>query len=139
MAYNFLEHTADVKFQAEAENLEEAFKESASALKETICGDINILELVKKELKIEGTDLQNLLYKFLEEFIVLLDSEDFMFAKVETIKIDKEKFTLEATITGDKGEHYSFTNDVKAVTYNEMEIKENPEKNSWKITVVLDV
>jgi SHS2 domain-containing protein len=139
MAYNFLEHTADVKFKAEAETLEEAFKESARALKETICGDINILELEKKELKIEGTDLQNLLYKFLEEFIALLDSEDFMFSKIEELKIDQEKFTLEAKITGDKAEHYSFTNDVKAITYNDMKIEKNSEENSWKITVVLDV
>ena len=137
MVHRFLEHTADVKFQVEADSLEEAFKESALALKETICGDINILELEKREIKIEGTDLSNLLYKFLEEFLVLLDSEDFMFSKIESIKIDKEKFTIIASITGDKGEHYSFTNDVKAVTYNDMTVKEDNGK--WTIRVLLDV
>jgi SHS2 domain-containing protein len=107
------------------------------ALKETICGDIGILELEKREIKIEGTDLSNLLYKFLEEFIILLDSEDFMFSKIDPVVIDKEKLTLTATVTGDKGEHYSFTNDVKAVTYNDMTIKE--EDGKWIIRVLLDV
>lgn len=137
MAYHFLEHTADVKFRVESDSLEEAFKDSAQALKETICGNINILELEKKEINLEGTDLPNLLYKFLEEFIFLLDSENFLVSKIEELIINLENFTLKAKITGDKADHYSFTNDVKAVTYNEMIVKQ--ENSKWIIETLLDV
>lgn len=139
MAYHFLDHTADVKFVAEADTLENVFIESAKALQESICGKIIILEQQTKEIQVEGTGLENLLYKFLEEFLVLLDSEDFLLSNIKTIEIDQNSFKLKATISGDKTENYKFTNDVKAVTYNEMFIKFNEEKKLWQTQVVLDV
>jgi SHS2 domain-containing protein len=138
MSYHFLDHTADVKFVAEADTLENVFIESSKALQESICGKITILEQETKTIEIQGDNLENLLYKFLEEFLVLLDSEDFLFSKVNTLIIDPATFKLNATITGDKAENYKFTNDVKAVTYNEMIIEQDSAKN-WKTQIVLDV
>jgi len=139
MTYNFLDHTADVKFIAEEDTLENVLIESANALREAICGKITILGQETKTISIQGTNLENLLYKFLEEFLVLLDSEDFLFSEITQIKVNKETFALEATITGDKGDNYKFTNDVKAITYSEMYVKFNEEKNVWQTQVVLDV
>ena len=137
MTYTFLEHTADVKFIAEGETLEDAFKESVMALKEAICGDIPVLEQITKEVIVQGTNMESLLYNFLEEFIVLLDSEDFLVSQVTKIEINQKDFSIKATITGDKTDNYKFTNDVKAVTFSEMFIKNEDDK--WKIQVVLDV
>jgi SHS2 domain-containing protein len=139
MTYIFLDHTADVKFLAEADSLENVLVESAKALRETICGNITILEQETKNIIIQGNNLENLLYKFLEEFLVLLDSENFLFSNISQIKVDKEKFTIDALITGDKTDNYKFTNDVKAITYNEMFIQFNEEKKLWQAQVVLDV
>ena len=139
MTYHFLDHTADVKFIAEANTLENVFIDSAKALQESICGKITILEQETKTIELQGDNLENLLYKFLEEFLVLLDSQDFLFSKITTLTIDPQTFKLDATITGDKTGNYKFTNDVKAVTYNEMIIEQNPEKKTWKTQVVLDV
>lgn len=139
MVYNFLEHTADVKFVAEADSLENLFIESVKALKEAICGDIVVLEQEAKYIQIEGTNLENLIYKFLEEFLVLLDSEDFLISSINEIRIDKEKFKVSAKILGDKADNYKFTNDVKAITYSELYLKFNEEKNIWKTQIVLDV
>lgn len=139
MSYKFLEHTADVKFVAEGTSIEDAFIASTMALKDSICGDITVLEQITKTVEKTGTSLENLLYIFLEEFIFLLDSEDFLVSKITDIKIDQEKFTIKATITGDKAENYKFTNDVKAVTYNEMFIRFNEDKELWQTQVVLDV
>ena len=41
MKYKFLEHTADVKFRAYGNGLEEAFSNAALALKQTILGKSN--------------------------------------------------------------------------------------------------
>ncbi len=137
MAYKFLEHTADEKFIAEGKDLEEAFRESAMALKESICGKIKVLDQIKKEIKLDGTSLENLLYKFLEEFLVLLDSESFLLSEVEEVSIDKASFILKAKVSGDNAEKYHFTNDVKAVTYSQMEIKETDK--GFECIAVLDV
>lgn len=139
MGYRFLEHTADVKFVAEGDSLGDVFSESAMALKETICGDIKVLEQEEKKMEVEGVDLNGLLYGFLEEFLILLDSEDFLISSVREIEIDSEERKLKAVIVGDKAENYKFTNDVKAITYNDMFVKFNEDKNIWEVQVVLDV
>lgn len=137
MTYRFLEHTADVQFEADGGSIEEAFSSSFLALKETISGEIAISDKIKKKLEIKGEDLQNLLYKFLEEFLFLLDSEDFLASKIDRLEIDEKTFTLSAEVSGDNGQHYNFTNDVKAITYNEMSVEEKDGK--WVVRVVLDV
>lgn len=136
MKFKFLEHTADVKFQAFGKSLNEAFENAAAALKETICGKIKIKEKIKKKIKVKGKDKESLLYNFLEEFLFLLDSEGFLLSKVK-VKINEEKLGLEAEVYGDKASGYKFTNEVKAVTYNQMYVKKS--RNKYIVQVVLDV
>jgi SHS2 domain-containing protein len=135
MKYKFLEHTADVKFQAFGKNIEEVFENSALALKEAICGKKKIKVIKEKVIKVKGKDFESLMYKFLEEILYLLDSSNFLISKIKEIKIKNLK--LEAVISGDNAKNYWFTNNVKAVTYNEMFIKRK--KDSWVSQVVLDV
>jgi SHS2 domain-containing protein len=133
--FKFFEHTADVKFQAFGKNAEKAFANSALALKETICGKIKIKEAKEKSIIAEGNDFESLLYNFLEEIIYLLDAENFLIAKVKSIEI--KEFKLKAVIMGDRASNYKFTNNVKAVTYNEMFVKEK--NKDWTVQVVIDV
>ena len=135
MKYKFLEHTADVKFQAFGKNSEEVFENSALALKELICGKIKIKEEKNKIIKVKGKDFESLLYNFLEEIIYFVDAENFIISKVNNIKI--KDFKLNAKISGDKVSNYNFNNEVKAVTYNEMFVKKI--KGKWTSQVVLDV
>jgi len=137
MAYKFLEHTADVKFQATGKNLEQAFEFSAIALQEAICGKLKINKKLKKKIEFEGKDLENLLYNFLEEFLYLLDAENFLFCKIRNLKIDKKNFKLSAEVFGDRASKYDFSNSVKAITYNDMKIKK--QKNRWVVEGVFDV
>ena len=65
MKFKFLEHTADVKFQAWGKTLEEAFKNSALALKETICEKIKVKEKIEKKIEIRGKDLEFLLFFYM--------------------------------------------------------------------------
>ena len=135
--FKFIEHTADIKFQAFGNTLEEAFKNSALATRQTIAEDIKVASKIKKTIKVKGQDVKSLLYNFLEEFLYLLDSEDFLLADIENIKINKKQSILTAELIGDSASNYEFTNEVKAITYNEMFVRQ--EKNKWITQVVLDV
>ncbi len=146
MGYKFLEHTADVKFLTEGKTLEEAFKASALALKETILKEkIEIKEKQEKEFQVYGKDYESLLYNFLEEFLYLLDAEDFLLSEIKKIEIKKSKhrkYILKAEVKGDKASRYKFTNDVKAITYNDMFVKQVEKKGKEEkfiCQVVLDV
>jgi len=89
----------------------------------------------EKIIKIDGKDFESLLYNFLEEIIYLLDAENFLISNIKEIKIKNLK--LKAVIVGDEASNYKFTNNVKAVTYNEMFVKK--EKGKWIAQVVVDV
>ncbi len=135
MPYRFLEHTADVKFRATGENLNEMFIASAEALNETIRGEIRILEQKEISFSVEGKDIESLLYNFLEEFLFLLDAENFLVSRIKSITISNDK--LDCTVVGDSADNYAFTNDVKAVTYSDMFVREK--NGGFECQVVLDV
>ncbi|MFA5173609.1 MAG: archease [Candidatus Pacearchaeota archaeon] len=134
--FKFLEHTADIKFQAFGETLEKAFENSAYALKDIISKDKTKNEIIKR-IKINGKDLESLLLNFLEEFLILFDMEGFLLSEISKIKIDKNNFVLTAEIFGDYAGKYEIRNHVKAITYNEMFVKKH--KNTYIIQVVVDV
>jgi len=134
MKYKFLEHTADVKFQAFGSSLKSVFENSALALRETMFGKIKISEDIKKKFEVEADDNPGLLYRFLEQFLYLLDAENFIFNRV-IIKIKNNR--LYAEVWGDLASNYKFTNDVKAITYNQMRVEKNGRK--FMTQVVLDV
>jgi len=128
MGYKFLEHTADIKVRVEATSLESAFISSAMALKEVIVEKLSIKPLIKKHIEVYARDKEGLLYNFLEEFLFLLDSQGFIFSEIKNLKITminkkgKKLFCLKCDILGDKTKNYKMSNDVKAITYNEMKI-----------------
>ena len=132
MKYKYLEHTADIKFQAFGKTLEETFINAAYATINIISED-KIKNKITKKIKVKGVDKKSLLYAFLEEILFLLNTEYFILGNVKEIKIkDKE---LTATLEGDNLENYKLGLDIKAVTYNDMFIKEKP----FIIQVVLDI
>lgn len=137
MTYKFVEHTADIKIAVNSKTLEDSFKQSALALKEIMLrGEkIKIKKLLKKRIKVSGKDNEALLYNFLEEFLYLLDAKDFVFSKIISLKIKDNG--LVAELIGDKASKYKFSNEIKAITYNEMFVK--LEKGRCKIQFVLDV
>jgi SHS2 domain-containing protein len=120
MSYNFLSHTADLKVLVKEKNIKTAFSNSASALKEAICGKIKIKPKIIKKFSVKGEDFEGLLYNFLEEFLFLLDAKSFLFSRIEKLKFDDENFKILAEVSGDKAENYKFSNPVKAITYNDM-------------------
>lgn len=133
--YEFLEHTADIKFQAFGKSVEEVFKNSASAMFNAMY-DGKIKEKKSFKINVKGKDFESLLYNFLEELLFLFDSENFFMGKIKNIKIT-EDFELKAEILGDDAKNYEIYLDVKAVTYNEMFVREQGGK--WIAQVVLDV
>ena len=135
--YKFISHTADIKFQAFGNNLEECFINSFEALNKVIRDEKDIKKRAKRIINVKGNDLKELLYNFLEEFLFLLDAKDFIAGEIKTIKIDAKNFQLSAVVFGDRASNYKISNDVKAITYSDMFIKQKNGK--FVVQIVLDV
>ena len=137
--FKYLEHTADAKFRAYGKTLEESFTNAALAVFNIMVDTKKVEPKTKKEINIAGKTLESLLFDFLDELLFFLDTEDFLLHNIQAIKIkqDNGKFALKAELTGDKiREKYKVSGIVKAITYNEMEIKKK--NNQWTITAVVD-
>ena len=137
--YEFFNHTADAKFTAYGKSLEDAFANAALAMFSVMVEPALVKPRVKKMLKIEAEDHESLLYDWLEALLVLLDSEDFILSSVGRMKIVKVDtgYCLDVEFSGDKlSDEYEPQGFVKAVTYNDMEIKEK--RGTWCLTVVVD-
>jgi SHS2 domain-containing protein len=136
MKFKYLPHTADIKFQAFGKTLSEAFKNSALALT-NIVYDGKVISKKEIKIKVKGKDIENLLYEFLEEFLVLIDSKDFILSKIKNFKINLKKGNLkiEATLLGDNIEKYESDMHIKAITYHEMFVRKIKDKFVTQIIV----
>lgn len=138
--YNFLDHTADVMFEAFGSNLNEVFANAAIAVFDVQCNLKKINNKTKKIIKLKNENIEDLLFDFLEELIYLKDAKSILFGKFK-IKFNdvKNKFFLECIAHGEKinPAKHELKIDVKAVTLHEFFLKKI--KNGWKCRVVLDI
>ena len=139
-AHKFLDHTADVLFQAEAPTLNELFEQCALALQETQV-DYKKVKPVKA-IKITGKNkkLEYLLFDFLDDLLFYKDSKQLVFNRFEVeIEEKKEVYLLSCKAYGQKLDvkKHDPRVDVKAITMHLFEIKKV--KSGWKAQVLVDI
>jgi len=132
--YKFLDHTADIKFQAFGKSLKEVFENSVLAVSEVIAKEKKGKERKIKEIIIKERDNEAMLQNLLEEVIYLFDSKGIVVSKAKIV-INKKKLNVE--LYGSSAKNYKELNHIKAVTYSEMFVKKI--KDKWVAQVVLDV
>ncbi len=134
--YEFLPHTSDEQFRAYGTSLEEAFKNAAYALTDIMTDHTTIKNTVKKDISVEAENNEALLYDFLEHFLFLVDSENFLLHEITNLKISENE--LIATVNGDdQVENYDINTHIKAVTYQQMFIKK--ENDTYSLQVIVDI
>ena len=134
-----MEHTADIEFKAYGKSLEEVFENSGLAFYNSIVDLSEINEKEEIKIEVEGNDLINLLYNFLEELLYNFDVNGFL-GKCIKVKISKnEKYHLSATVKGERfnPEKHHYKTEIKAVTYHQMRIQKENEK--YISHVILDI
>src|SRR3989344_6399616 len=137
--YKIVDHTADAKFQAFGKSLDEAFKNAALGMFSILIDPKQVMQKKTFEFEIDSEDLESLLYDFLEKFIVLMDTENFLLSNLE-INIEKlaaDFYKLTCTAKGDTSKNYKTNGDIKAVTYHDMFVKK--EKGLWTVQAVVDI
>ena len=129
-----LEHTGDIKMRVFGKNLAELFANAALGMMAFLYGE-KALELKPRKtetITIEATDVQSLLVDWLSELLYLSDENDRAYVSYEVTECAQNKIT--ATVGSTPAEAQD---DIKAVTYHELEIKEMDGK--WEATIVFDI
>lgn len=136
--YEFFDHTADIGIKAYGRDLNEAFENAALAVFEVMTDTSKVEPKESREIEIDGMDLENLLYRWIESLLVYYDSELFLFGKFK-VKIDFENLRLNAIAWGEKfnPDKHERRTVVKAMTYHEMSIVKT--NNGYELTFVVDI
>jgi len=139
--YEFLEHVSDAYIAAYGKTLEEAFQNAAEAMFQTMIETRTVAVTLEETVAAEGHDREELLYNWLETLLLKFDTEGKVYREFEIEKIEQRnsKFVLKAKIRGEpyKADKHKPKVEVKAVTYHQMEIKE--QNRGYMLKFILDL
>ncbi|HSB57143.1 MAG TPA: archease [Nitrosopumilaceae archaeon] len=130
MVYRYLEHATDAFIEVTANTLEEAFENAGLSVVDTIVDIKLVEEKMEKKIEVRGKDLNNLLYNWLEEIIIITITEGFV-TKRFFVKLEKENgYKLEAILNGEEIDikKHHFKVEIKAPTFHLMEIEQEDKR-----------
>ncbi|ADC66672.1 protein of unknown function DUF101 [Ferroglobus placidus DSM 10642] len=132
--YRFVEHTADIAFEVEAESLEELFIDAANAFYEAFCNRDLVKEEEERRLELEEEDVEHLLYSWLNEILFLFDAEHFAAKRVE---VSVENNSLKARLIGGKITPEAVKLEPKAITMHKFRVERKDGK--FYAFVIIDI
>ncbi len=133
--YEILEHKADLKIRAFGKTKEELFLNMLSGMSENMKPELQKPgEKTKRKIKLSSFDFQALLVDFLSEILYLSQVNKEVFFEAKFKKFSENE--IDGEIFGQKTER--FGEDIKAVTYHNLEIKKTKNK-TWEATVLFDI
>jgi SHS2 domain-containing protein len=138
------EHTADVLIEAWGRTLEESLEEAARAVYEVITDTSKVEPKVRVDLEVDGIDLYNLIYRWVEAMLAYTDSEGLVFGLFRVCRViegsDEEPWRIIASAWGERfdPERHEHRTIVKAMTYAQMEVKREG-SGCWKTQFVVDI
>jgi len=141
------EHTADVMYIVEARTLEELFEYAAIGMFKYISPDLSrISPRIGAEITSTGIDLENLLYRWLEDLLILHDTQGLIFSRFVVRSIyrveegGEQSYILKGFAAGERFDPRKHVPGVvvKAITYSQMSIERTAE-GLWRVSIVLDI
>jgi len=131
MEYSMIDHTADLGVWIRSTTLNQLFKDAAKVLIRLSLGEVPSVEdnMEIKDLEIEGSDLVDLMVRWLGEILYLLDGERLIFWEAQHLQIVGEtKLQAVAQFIPFKEGSHSWETYIKAVTYHQAKVEQ---KDAW--------
>ncbi|HPS92682.1 MAG TPA: archease [Methanothrix sp.] len=140
IAFEYLEHTADIKFRAYGKTAEAMLSNAAAALFNCMVRPETIAVKETWRVELQADDLEDLAYQWLSEIVFLFETESSVFSTF-SVRLEQDAasaWRLQAEIGGERIDllRHAFANEVKAITRHKFGIKKN---EVWCIQVILDV
>jgi SHS2 domain-containing protein len=138
--FEYIEHTADLRFKSYGRTLGECFSNASKAMFNAIVNPSTVKAKETKTLRLSSQTIEMILHDFLSETLFFFEDEGMLFSdfKVE-VTLKGKAYELSGTLFGEKYDpkkHVILT-EIKAVTYHEMKIKK--EKGIWSAEVLCDI
>lgn len=134
--YEILEHTGDAKIRAFGKNKQELFLNAMLGMRAILKPRItnHVSRFTKRLIKVSSVDIHALLADFLSEVNYLAQTKGEAYNKVKFLRFSDTEIVVE--LSGQKVEE--FGEEIKAVTYHGLEVKQNSE-GRWEATLIFDI
>ncbi len=135
--FEILDHTADIGIIVYGEDLKSLFENAGEAFFHLITDLKKVRLRTERKIEIGGESLERLMVDWLSELLYLHDVENLLFKRFNVESVGEEG--LKAKVKGEffqEGVHVIKTG-VKAVTYHQLEVRQ--EKEGWRAQIILDL
>jgi SHS2 domain-containing protein len=140
IGFHYIDHLADMIVEAYGKTMEEAFERSALGLV-NIMFDLDHITINQNiSLDVQGYDMQNLLYNWLEKVLLLILIDNAVAADFDVkITNNPNTLTLFGTARGERInlEKHDFKLEVKGITYHDMKITQ--EEGGVTVRYLVDI
>lgn len=137
--FNFLKHTADLKFEAFGKDVSEVFENSAKAMFSSLVKG-NVKGDEKKSIELQSDDLAELLHDWLDEllFSFTVDGEVYKEFQVKVKEgMDGYELTAELDFDNFDSKKHEVLTEIKAVTYHDIKVEKKGKL--WRSEVLCDI
>jgi SHS2 domain-containing protein len=138
--HKFTDHTADIAVQITADSFEELIQESLIAFNESVLDLVDKKSEEELDIYVKESTREGLLVSFLNEINFLLTVKKFVSESITEIVIKNEKnyYILNCKMKCSKLiNNVELKEEIKSVTYHQMEIKE--ENGKFFTRIVFDI
>jgi SHS2 domain-containing protein len=135
--FRILDHPADLGIEAYGKTLAEAFEQAALGLVSIIADASKVEGRNCRNVTLEGSDLEHLLVRWLEEILYLYDGEHFIGGRFQISQLESR--WLQAVVYGEPFDpiRHQTRMDVKAITYHQLKVCDKAGESS--VQVFLDI
>lgn len=135
--YRFFDHTADFGIEIFGDDARSLFEEAAKALSDLIAESGTPGHGRQRTLEVSGQDWADLMINWLRELLYIWNGESQLVRRVEFLTL--KKTLLKAMVTSEdyNPEHHEIRNEIKAVTYHQIEV--GPFEEGWRARVIFDI
>lgn len=135
--FSFIDHTGDLGIEVFGESPAALFRHAGEAFAYIVTDPKTIRARKSKHISLRAGRIEDLLVRWLNEFIFLFDTEGLLFTVFDIHSV-KDRH-IEATVQGEPydEDRHSIKMTLKAATYHQLEVIR--EDDAWKARVIFDV
>jgi SHS2 domain-containing protein len=135
--YETFEHTADVGLHAYGSTLAELFMHSAQGMESLMVPPEQLQVRTSREIEATGHDEISLLIAWLDELILLFDTDFLLFSSFEIESITSTHVKSRAYGEAYDAERHTLSSAIKAVTWHQAAIEHND--GGYKASIIFDI
>jgi SHS2 domain-containing protein len=135
--YRILEHTADTGFEVKGSSIEELFEAAARAFFHMLWEIGTDRQSCSETIEVAGSDLEELMVNFLEEFLYRYDAQGLVCTQIKVILITDTMIRAMARMQRFDSDRDRELLGVKAVTYHQLYV--GRKDATWMAQIFLDI